>query len=703
MAVQRTSWPGRGRRRWQSRRVSWVTQWGVAWVVVPLGVSLLPWQFPVGAAFGIPLIVAGGVHAWRSRSKRRSAASDSIQTVRDRLDTWYQEDLSEALRNISKPLPLRIRIKHAEETAVKPMLAGENDADSGHTLSVEELGQHISESTPCALLRGAGGSGKSTLLIQLSLLMLRSDHAGDVPRLPFVVSLGSWKDSSYGDFEEWLLDRLEDDYYRVPPDFGRSLLDQCQVTLLLDGFEVVEDSARTGLLLSVEEFRKKRGLLPIIMACRSGDYEPAQSPIFFDHTFDLELPSREEAANFLSMLGNPVAEDALQVSRRDKTWWNLLRTPLVLSLIARIGAEEPSAQVVISGSRSRRLNHLIDTYIEVMLKDVLKRKKSPYADREVCDIDREVSDIRASLAWLAAKMTATGRSDLTADHFDLSWIEDGSLARRATYMPAVLSVLPLGMFSAGMFLSWTAILPGVNGFQLSFILIFTFFEFPELRYKASTTTSIYESKKLNPVTHVSFSTYTGKLLAVALLAGVTITFASYINNHFSITVSWLAVGVTVTSVYLLSSFMTSTEITSDDEGRAPLELLRKSRRLAWIWSLPISLGTALIAIAIHWYVNALPTGLVVGGILFSSLWPLLWVTFGGGAWLEYRGCNRILRRQGVFPCTIDKVLNLAADSLVMARLGTSFRFVHQWVQDRLAAKYQPARSEDTSGVGHRPT
>jgi hypothetical protein len=205
------------------------------------------------------------------------------------------------------------------------------------------------------------------------------------------------------------------------------------------------------------------------------------------------------------------------------------------------------------------------------------------------------------------------------------------------------------------------------------------------------------------VTRIRFSFTHVENLLLAVLLGITIVFVIYRNNHDSITVSWLAVGVIVTSMYLLGTLLTSTEIASDDDGRAPLELLRRSRRIAWTWSLPISLGTAFIAIAIHWYANELPTGLIAGGILFIGLWALLWVPFGGGAWLQYRGCNRILQRKGVIPCTIDELLSFAVASLIMARLGTSFRFVHQWIQDYLAAEYELLQSQGASDTSHRPT
>ncbi|GHO57787.1 hypothetical protein KSB_62620 [Ktedonobacter robiniae] len=101
---------------------------------------------------------------------------------------------------------------------------------------------------------------------------------------------------------------------------------------LLDGLDEVDPQDRPACVAAINKYRQEHGLLPIVVCCRTGDYNEMAVKLVLGDAVLLEALSSEQIDTYLERQGEAAASlrAALQ---RDQGLAEMVATPLMLSVI----------------------------------------------------------------------------------------------------------------------------------------------------------------------------------------------------------------------------------------------------------------------------------------------------------------------------------------------------------------------------------
>ncbi|GCE12510.1 hypothetical protein KTT_23690 [Tengunoibacter tsumagoiensis] len=120
------------------------------------------------------------------------------------------------------------------------------------------------------LILGEPGAGKTTLLLELASNCIEHALQDDTQPFPFVFLLSSWSEK-YASFYEWLIQQLMMTYL-VPSQLAHKLMLNDQIFPLLDGLDEVNTQSQAACIKAINAYRQKHGLMPMVVTCRSADY-----------------------------------------------------------------------------------------------------------------------------------------------------------------------------------------------------------------------------------------------------------------------------------------------------------------------------------------------------------------------------------------------------------------------------------------------
>jgi predicted NACHT family NTPase len=188
----------------------------------------------------------------------------------------------------------------------------------------DELGQAL-------LILGAPGAGKTTLLLELTRDLLdRAEQDASYP-IPVVFHLSSWA-VRRRPLADWLVDELAERYY-VPRKLAQAWAGAEQVLPLLDGLDEVAPEHRAECVEVINAFRQQHGQVPLAVCCRAADYQALPTRVEMSGAVAIEPLSRAQVNTYLEQVGEPLAGVQMAL-RDDETLWELLDTPLMLSIVA---------------------------------------------------------------------------------------------------------------------------------------------------------------------------------------------------------------------------------------------------------------------------------------------------------------------------------------------------------------------------------
>jgi hypothetical protein len=122
------------------------------------------------------------------------------------------------------------------------------------------------------LILGEMGSGKTAMLLELARQAIAWAEQDATQPIPVVLDLAWWTKRKVL-FADWLVNMLIDKYY-ITEDAVHSWLENDELLLLLDGLHQVEPQwRREACVEAINEFCQEHGLIPIVVCCRSADYE----------------------------------------------------------------------------------------------------------------------------------------------------------------------------------------------------------------------------------------------------------------------------------------------------------------------------------------------------------------------------------------------------------------------------------------------
>src|SRR5262249_44416343 len=136
---------------------------------------------------------------------------------------------------------------------------------------------------------------------------------------------------------------------------------------LLDGLDEVAPEHRPGCVEAINAFRHDHGLLPIAVCCRVADYEALGTRLRLPGALVVLPLTRQQVDSYLTQVGQPVAvvRDALQ---EDPTLWELLDTPLMLTIVTLAYSGEPVRALPIHEPPETQRHHLFAVYVDRMFQ-----------------------------------------------------------------------------------------------------------------------------------------------------------------------------------------------------------------------------------------------------------------------------------------------------------------------------------------------
>ena len=322
-----------------------------------------------------PFVVATTSTAERDAENRRTI----IQRVRS---FWIEGVLEKDLYQIAR-MELQLEARPGAVRQPWDIIVQRPDRQPYSLEPGTQISEVFDEVGRTLLILGDPGSGKTTTLLELTKELL--DRAGQDPNhpVPIVFNLSSWA-IARRTLVDWMVDELRERYY-VPVAIGRIWIRNQQILPLLDGLDEVVAEHRIRCVEAISKFRDEYGLVPIVVCCRVDEYEalrtaeglsgevPVAQAIF------LRPLTYKQVARYLRDAGRPLA-GVRAALRDDATLWELLSTPLLLSIMALTYGYKSAAEVRRLGAPEERRDRLFRAYTHSMFER--RGKDSRYRRRE---------------------------------------------------------------------------------------------------------------------------------------------------------------------------------------------------------------------------------------------------------------------------------------------------------------------------------
>jgi hypothetical protein len=572
------------------------------------------------------------------------------------------------------------------------------------------------------LILGEPGAGKTTTLLQLARELLYRAEADEKVPLPVVFNLSSWAQKR-PPLASWLVDELSA-RYQVPRTVGEAWVRDERILPLLDGLDEVQAEYRNDCLEAINEFRRKHGMVDVAVCSRTADYEALASRLKLMGAVILQPLTPQQTDSYLAALGGELdtARDAL---RRDETLQELVRTPLMLSIMTLayrgISAEELQAAKGLEDHRKR----LFDAYVERMLK---RRGDDQQFDR---------ADIFRWLTWLARTMNKRGQTVFFIEGLQPDMLPPD---RQRLYMIGVRLLIGLGsglavgvpiglVYGLALALRFGG-LGWIIGLGLFFGLIgglgtgiafgapvgLVFGLAGGLRRKLTENLG----SGLNEIKVVETLTWSWKEAISELFGGLLVgavgglLLAILVSFTFDITVGigvGLAIGLSVAMAGALLNGLTYGEVelrTRTNQGirRSLQNALRIGSAFMFAVALAVTIAVAITAgftIGIpvgqrFGFMVGLSTGLlnalllgfqlgILGGLMGGlAVAGAGFLAFGGLACIQHFVLRLILSRSRFAPWNYARFLDYATERLFLRKVGGGYIFVHRLLLDYFAAR-----------------
>ena len=592
------------------------------------------------------------------------------------------------------------------------------------------------------LILGAPGAGKTTLLLTLAhALLQRAAQDPELP-IPVVFPLSSWA-TRRRSLADWLVDALNEQY-DVPRKIGQAWVEGDQVLPLLDGLDEVASEHRAACVETINAFRQDHGLLPLVVCSRAADYEGLGIRLRLQGALVVQPLTPEQVDRYLMHVGAPLAA-MRHVLQADPTLWELLETPLMLTITTLAYMGQPVEALHIGATVEAYRQHLFTAYVDRMFQRRSAITRYPRQQTE------------RWLAWLAWQLTQHSQTVFYLERMQPDW-----LPQRQRWLPTQGARLVAGLVGglvlglAGGLIDWWMIHWLVRGLVLGLLggLIGGLVGYSEeimgieiVRWSWSGFLSelfLPSGHKLRARLGAGFGTGLVLGLLIGLDEGLTFGLYTVLTTTFSfILVSGLGVGLgggpvlgllmiplavtrtglgeelnfglafglLIALVYKLSvgfaAGLSGGEITTKTK---PNEGIHRSARIAVLSGIGIGLVSGLLV--------GLSGGLLLFGLgreVYDRLLIGLYagftvglatgIKYGGRACLQHLVLRLGLRYKDFAPWQYVDFLDHAAERLFLRKVGGGYSFIHGLLQDYFATRYmEPGRGvPQESTVQSRPT
>jgi DNA polymerase III delta prime subunit len=259
------------------------------------------------------------------------------------------------------------------------------------------------------LILGEPGSGKTTLLLELARDLLdRATHDETYP-IPVVFNLSSWA-LKHQPLSLWLVEELEHKYM-VPRRLAISWVINDQLLPILDGLDEVATGHRHGCVEAINTYHHEHGLVPLVISCRSADYNTLQVRLQVHHTVVVQPLTTQQIDDYLTRVGEP-AKGLHLLMQNDPALQELATTPLLLNILTRACQDKRVEDLALMDVPAAQRQRILAHYVQRMLQQ--KEKQMHY----------QQSQVLHWLAWLARQLTLHSQTEFSIEQIQPDWLTE---------------------------------------------------------------------------------------------------------------------------------------------------------------------------------------------------------------------------------------------------------------------------------------
>lgn len=504
------------------------------------------------------------------------------------------------------------------------------------------------------LILGAPGAGKTTLLLELAHELMIRAKQDDAQPIPVVFHLSTWAEQQLRLFE-WLIVELEQ-RYEIPPRVARNFLEQDPLVLLLDGLDEVAPICRDQCVTAINGFRKLYPWVALVVCSRAADYAALSLRLRLGGAVMIQPLTRQRIADHLERAGASL-ERVRVALKSDERLWELLKTPLMLSITVMVYQQCPSAILQGADTLEERRTQLLAAYAETVFT---RRGKGTRYTRD---------EMMRWLAWLASAMLMRHQSVFYVEWMQPDWLRSPRQQRAVSVGSVVLSGLLVGIIVAlNNGLSGALALSDLQGLAWG---LTGGLAFGMLGY----------GNKINPVTRLRWSWLAmsdglARKLSLALMCPLIISvgLTFMLDEKFGIAIG-LASAVAFGYFGGLDLDLRMTDL---NNVAVPTSAMHRSLRNARNSGIAGAfIGSIMGGWAGGW------SGAWLGMSLLGVILALL---FGGFPIIQHLILRWQLWRNGSIPWYLAPFLEDAVDRILLHRVGGGYAFIHRALLEYFAGK-----------------
>lgn len=300
---------------------------------------------------------------------------------------------------VVRPLDVLVHLRDQAETPLPPDI---------------RISDVFDDAAGTLLILGAPGAGKTTLLLELTRDLLDRAEQDMTHPIPVIFPLSSWAERQLP-LQAWLVDELNK-RYDVSCSLAQTWIATEAVLPLLDGLDEVAPAHRSACVEAINIYRQARGLLPIVVSCRSDNYDELRVKLRLHGAIVVQPLTREQVPGYLRAIGLRVTPSSTSLL------WDLLDTPLMLNVVALTYAGRTETLPLLKGTPAEQRQHLFTAYVTHMPQD----------------------HTLAWLAWLAWQMQYRDQPVLYLEHLQPEWLPTRSARWVYTFLDRMGNGLGVG-------------------------------------------------------------------------------------------------------------------------------------------------------------------------------------------------------------------------------------------------------------------
>ena len=244
--------------------------------------------------------------------------------------TWIKGLLEPSLDHLAR---IELGLETRPDAVVRPFdLLVQRPQQAPQFLPTDmPISRVFNEAGKALLILGEPGAGKTTLLLELTRDLLDRAVQDENHLIPVVFNLSSWAEQQFA-LADWLIDELNK-RYDVPRTLAKTWVDAGLILPLLDGLDEVAADRRAACVEAINAFLDEHGLLPMAVCSRVADYEALRVRLRLPSAVIIQALSRQHVQSYVDQAGVSLA-GLHTILQDDETLWELLSTPLMLSIAA---------------------------------------------------------------------------------------------------------------------------------------------------------------------------------------------------------------------------------------------------------------------------------------------------------------------------------------------------------------------------------